>query len=237
MGSSSSHQNASTTAGGDDLRPESVREPRDRRIAARALRLSHDHRGLATEGLDALPQEVRKQGLAAIERLEQELVAAFAPVGGAEFALDCDLLEELLSTIGLLDFKLFIFTCGITTAGAFIIEICACLRKNPILVALGAELLSLPVSRLANSLPPAGEARDAEVRKAVVYCFMLHGLCNAVMQEPRRKASANAPPTLYKQIADVLDAMRKDIQWHKCAIIATESISLRPCSVCRAPRP
>lgn len=228
MGACASRQDVTAAPAVGDPRPESVRGPRDRRAAARALRLSYAHRGLAVEGLDALPQEVRTKGLAAVTRLEQELAAAFEPVGGAAFALDCEILDELLSAIGLLTFKQHIFSCGITTAGAFISKVGACLRKNPILVALGAELLSLPVGRLADSLPPAGEARDAEVRKAVVYCFMLHGLCDAVMQEPRRTASADAPPTLYKQIADVLGPMRKEIQWRKCATLATERISQGP---------
>ena len=161
-----------------------------------------------------MPARVRKQGLEAIAHLERHLVGIFGPTGGAAANLDCATLDELLSSVGLLAFKPRIFECGFTTAGPFVAEICAALRQNPILVAFAAEVAALPSTELLSSLPPAGAQRDAELRTMVVYCFMLHGLCTAVMEEPRRDATdASAPSTLYKQIFDILGAMRSEVQW------------------------
>ena len=116
-------------------------------------------------------------------------------------------LDETLQTLGLdLSSK-----DDIGTPASLIGEIAKLFKLNPILVMAAAEFGAQPNCK--QSFPAPGIHRDADLRMAVVYCFLLHLITKAVIDEPIKAELQEGETTFSEKLFCHFEELRKSSNW------------------------
>ena len=163
---------------------------------------------LAQEGTDALPQELREKGFAAIDAIGSALLEAF-PKDAHHFPLeDSQEMKDLLNLLHLDQFGLDLKSVDdLGTPSALITEIARVAKLNPILVVAAAKFQEQ--SNWKESFPAPCKERDAELRKAITYCYLLHCVAKAYANEPLEaelpEGHMNFAEKLFKHFYDLLN--------------------------------
>jgi hypothetical protein len=150
---------------------------------------------LVMEDPAELPQNVRDMGEAAVGALAKYVLAAFPGEGKGIKLVDCPEHAARLKLWGLVDLAVD-YDGEFSDVAAFVAEVARCVKLNPIFLAFATAWCALTSGERMASFPVASEKRDADVREAVIHCFLLHTITKATMMEPRR----NAPPHLLRQV-------------------------------------
>ena len=153
-----------------------------------------------------LPESIRTKGFATLDALEQSVLSAFP--GGGDTPLEGEELEAIFERLGLIAFKQEV-TSGVAsrfrTVGQFVSGVAECVKLNPILVTLAAEFGSCPSEDL--QLPLASAQRDAEVRYAVLLCFLYHSFADLAMDAPMGEQ------TLFARLVARVVALKDSVEW------------------------
>ena len=115
----------------------------------------------------------------------------------------------MLKTTGL-DLSL---TDEMGTAESLIGEIAKLSKLNPILVTAAAEFCDQPNWR--QSFPARGMQRDSDLRTAVVYCYLLHHISKAVIDEPVKNELPEGEATFTEKLWGHFEALRKSSNWER----------------------
>ena len=175
--------------------------------ATHSAALHFKHTGLACDDLSELPEVVREAGLKTLEYLEALVVSA---CGGADASLDCAEFDELLATMRLSELKMeALKVATTTTVGPFVASVTHAIRLNPMLVAMAAEAAQL--SQQMDVAPVASPERDADVKRAVVHCFLLDSFCKGFME--REEEATDPAASLTGRVAAAFQAHREAINW------------------------
>ena len=86
-------------------------------------------------------------------------------------------------------------------------EIARLSKLNPILVTAAAEFGAQPNCK--QSFPAPGMHRDADLRMAVVYCYLLHLITKTVIDEPIKTELQEGEATFSEKLFGHFEALRK----------------------------
>ena len=165
-------------------------------------------RSLARENANAMPEPIRGDGVRAIERVAGAVLSLF-PYNGVGVPLDGPEVDDLFDLLNIRELKAELNLSEFDDVHAFVREIAQYARMNPILLAFGAEWLALPKTERYATFP-TGAGRDAEVRTAVFYCFLLHALCKAIVSEPKSECT-----TLLDRLVNIFNTVRKQTDYKR----------------------
>ena len=90
-------------------------------------------------------------------------------------------------------------------------EIARLSKLNPILVTAAAEFSAQPNCK--QSFPAPGMQRDADLRMAVVYCYLLHLITKTVIDEPIKTELQEGEATFSEKLFGHFEALRKSSKW------------------------
>ena len=163
---------------------------------------------LAREGTDALPQELRERGFAAIDAIASALLDAYRKDAYHSLLEDSQDMKYLLNLLHLDQFGLDLKGVDeLGTPSALITEIARVAKLNPILVVAAAKFQEQ--SNWKESFPAPCKERDTELRKAITYCYLLHCIAKAYANEPLEtelpEGQINFAEKLFKHFYDLLN--------------------------------
>ena len=175
---------------------------------------NRDKLALAQEGTDALAPQIREQGFGVIDSIASAMLSAF-PKDACHLPLaDTPEMTSLLSLLHL-DKKVktlgFHFTDELSTPVTFIREIARLSKMNPILVT-AAVMFHEQMNSMQSFLAP-GIKRDADVRMAVVYCYLLHCITKIVIDEPIKTDLPEHESTFTQKLYEHFEELRKTSRW------------------------
>ena len=171
---------------------------------------------LAQEGTDALSPQIRDRGFDAIDDVASTVLGAF-PQDAHHLPLDDTKEMKSLLILLQLDQKLEILgleLSGIDEIGTpltLIQEIARVAKLNPILVVAAAKFREQ--SNWKESFPAPGENRDAELRKAVTYCYLLHCIAKTYANEPPKTELPGGQTTFAEKLLDHFDELYDSFKW------------------------
>lgn len=188
-----------------------------RRRRALEVQLKYSpHTGLEYNDTTKLPAIVREAGYRAMDLLETQVMVALAEDGENDGKLNCMLLDRWLKVMNLTEFKELLLEKGDiydNSIQRFVKEVVSCLRLNPILLALGAEFLAWPLEDQIAEFPPNCPQRNADIRRAVIWCFLLQAVTIAVIDEEKPTVSGSADKTFFEKMLLAFEDKRNKVDW------------------------
>ncbi|MCA9698821.1 MAG: hypothetical protein KC431_14950, partial [Myxococcales bacterium] len=186
---------------------------------------------LAADDASALPSEIRTRAQAWIEQLAAKVLASFPDDGVGLSPATTPEFDIVLERTGLDALRAPIHARMTEDAASFVARVVQGLLRNPIVVALAAELATLPTELYA---PPAcaaahAEERAKELRLFVTYMQVLDALAVECMLEPRGDAEHPPESTFIHRLyaATVARLDRIDWQGHVTAFERMKVPSIR----------
>jgi len=194
---------------------QSIRQVDLKRLAGKGLATKITD-SLAADNSDSMPAEIRHAGEEAVDGLKASVLSAFT-AGGEESIKEVagtqqgPAFTELVELLGLSELMPK-FDTPDSTILAYVSETIEQVKKNPILLEFARQFSSLP-DDMRKKVFPTGAKANGEIRKAVVYSYLLNSIGKTLMYEPMKQPGGKE--LLYEQMANTFDKMseaRKD-EW------------------------
>jgi len=158
---------------------------------------------LAGDNSQSMPAEQRIAGEAAVDDLAKSVLARF-PEGGTESILTSDgAFDKLVKLLGI-ESIISEFKLTNPTIAEYVAETTAAVKKNPIFLQFARQFALLP-DDVRNDVFPTGAKADGEIRKAVVYSFLLNVIGKTLMNEPMKQPDGKE--LLYEKMVNIFSDM------------------------------
>ena len=164
---------------------------------------------MAQPGTAAVPTEVMTKAKAMVAAAQQLVEDAFAATTGDRIS-DAPEFAAELKLLVIDDYKAkLVQAAGLDgSVKKFAAKVAEGYLQNPVLCTMLAEVASLPDATRKRMFPPAGAARDRDVRVAVCYTFLLHGISMLWQCEPKA-ATGTFAAELLRRWTD----LKKKVDW------------------------
>jgi len=174
------------------------------------------HKGLATkvkaslaaDNSDSMPAEIRRAGEEVVDGLKASVLSAFE-AGGKESIKEVagtqqgPAFTELVELLGLSELMPK-FDTPDSTILAYVSETIEQVKKNPIMLEFARQFTLLPDDMRKKAFPTGAKA-NGEIRKAVVYSYLLNSIGKTLMYEPMKQPGGKE--LLYEQMANTFDKL------------------------------
>ena len=169
---------------------------------------------LAQDGPDALPSDVRLLGNDAIDEVAKYVCSCFKE-GSEQNLLRGEEAVKLLAMFKFEDLQgsFSSFDDHFYRVDTFVAEITRCAKLNPILVTLAAAWTGLSEEEKAKCFPNLTEDRDAEVRYALAYCFLLHTIATTITEEPKGTNIPLGETTFIEKLYTLFNEQKETVEW------------------------
>lgn len=169
---------------------------------------------LAQDGPDALPSDVCLLGNDAIDEVAKYVCSCFKE-GSEQNLLRGEEAVKLLAMFkfGDLQGSFSSFDDHFYRVDTFVAEIARYAKLNPILVTLAAAWTGLSEEEKAKCFPNLTEDRDAEVRHALAYCFLLHTIATTITEEPKGTNLPLGGTTFVEKLYNLFNEQKETVEW------------------------